>query len=134
MSLLLALLAVEPDPPAETVGRRFKHYAKAYLKRGNEILVFNSDDEKERFLDAETQTKEAIEKAKTTRKIVVKRGPRPVETVELKGLQKQANSYEIEADIAKLVAQQDFERVLLIQARIREMQDEEDLEILLLTL
>jgi hypothetical protein len=129
MSLLLAL--VGEDAPVVVVGRRTKHYSKAYLKRGHEVLVFSNDDEKENFLDAEIKAKEAIEKARQQRKVIVKKLPKPAQTVELKGLQQQANRYEIQADIAQILAQQDFERLLMIHTAILAMQDEEDIEILL---
>lgn len=115
-------------------GSRVKHYSKAYLKRGNEVLVFDSEDEKEKFLDAETKSKEAIDKARQQRKVVVKKLPKPAQTVELKSLQQKANRYEIQADIAQILAQQDFERLITIHAAILEMQDDEDMELLLLTL
>ena len=130
MSLLLALVGEEAAP----VGRRFKHYAKAYLKRGHEVLVFDSEDKKEKFLDAEIKAKEAIDKARQQRKVVVKKLPKPAQTVELKSLQQKANRYEIQADIAQILAQQDFERLLTIHAAVLEMQDDEDVELLLLTL
>ncbi len=114
-----------------TAGRRFKHYAKAYLKREHEVLVFDSEEAKDQFLDAEIKAKEAIDKARQQRKVIVKKLPKPAQTVELKGLQQQANQYEIQADIAQIIAQQDFERLLTIHAAILAMQDEEDIELLL---
>jgi len=105
-----------------------------FLRRDDALLAFAHEAEKEQFLDAEIEAKEAIDKARQQRKVVVKKLPKPAQTVELKGLQQQANSYEIQADIAQILAQQDFERLLTIHAAILAMQDEEDIIELLLTL
>lgn len=100
--------------------KRHKHYAKAYLKRENDVLVFNSETEKEQFLEAEEEAKKAINRA-VRRKVIAAR-PKPV-VVDIDSIAK-------DADIGQS-ARQDLER--LIYAYIEQMQaDEDDIEALLL--
>ena len=111
---------------AQVVVSRRKHRSKAYLKRDNEILVFNDEDEKEQFLEAEKQAKQAINRA--ARRKIAK--PNPV-AVDLPKLEQQARHLEIE-NIQALMIQQDYQRILEIHLAIQQMLEDEDEEILLL--
>ncbi len=109
------------------VGRRYKHYAKAYLKRGHEVLVFAGEDEKERFLEAEKQASRPIKK-KAKLPAVVK----PSETIELPELARQVEQFKLPEFIAELIARSEFERIMQIHTLVRDLRDEEDIEALLL--
>ena len=99
---------------ARTVGRRVKKYEKAYLQRDGQILVFNSEEEKEEFLDAEEQAKQAITHA--ARRKVIATKPDPV-VVDLKAVDQD------------LIAQQQYQQI--IEDYFLQL-EEEDIEMLLL--
>jgi hypothetical protein len=128
MSLLLALVGEEP-PAVTPVGRRFKHYAKGYLKRGNEVLVFSSQQEAEDFEAAEIAAKEAISRAQKKKVRAAK--PKPIETVNLERVERQVSAWQMPYDIPGIADAFDFDRIMRIQLRIAELQDEEDIELLL---
>ena len=109
--------------------RRHKYYSKAYLKRENEILVFDSEAEKQAFIDAEEQAKTAINRA--ARRKVIATKPKPV-IVDLTTVKQEAKQYEIPGNIQALLAQHDYSRILEIHLMVMEMQEEDDLELLLL--
>jgi hypothetical protein len=128
MSLLLALVGEEP--PAETpVGRRFKQYGKGYLKRGNEVLVFNSEKEAEDFEAAEIAAKEAISRAQKKKVRAAK--PKPVETVNLERVERQVFEWQMPYNLPNLVSALDFEQIMKINLHIAMLQEEEDIELLL---
>ena len=115
------------DTAAARVGRRFKHYAKAYLRRENEVLVFDSEDEKESFLEAEKQAAQAINRA--ARRAVMATVPRPAK-VDLERIAQDAERLRLES-ITALLEQQDYERIMAVNQMIADMLDEEDIELLL---
>jgi hypothetical protein len=111
-----------------SVGRRFKYFTKAYLKREHEVLVFNSEEEKDKFLDAEEQAKKAINRA--ARRKVIATKPKP-EVVDIEAVSKEASRLDVKEDVLELYAQQDFDRIMLIRAYAMYVQDEEEIELLL---
>ena len=115
------------DTAAAQIGRRFKHYAKAYLRRENEVLVFDSEDEKESFLEAEKQAQKAINRA--ARRAVMATVPRPAK-VDLERIAQEAERLRLES-IAQLLEQQDYERIMAVNEMIADMLDDEDIELLL---
>lgn len=125
MSLLLALVGVEDAP----VGRRFKHYAKGYLKRGNDVLVFPSEQEAEDYEAAEIAAKQAINRAQRRKAQADK--PQPVETVNIELVERQATQWRMPYDMPGIANAFDFDQLLSIQRRIEQMQDDEDVELLL---
>ena len=62
MSLLLALVGVEPV----VVGRRFKKYAKGYVRKGHKVLVFETEELAREYLEAEEQAKKAYASMQVT--------------------------------------------------------------------
>ena len=116
----------------QTVGRRFKHYSKGYLKRGNEVLVFPSQQEAEDYEAAEIAAKEAISRAQKKKARAEK--PKPIETVNLARVERQAIQWQLPPILPDLVESLDFESILELQRRIEMLQDDEDIELLLLTL
>lgn len=105
---------LEAEARTGSHGRRVKKYAKAYLRRDQEVLVFDSEEEKQEFIDAQKQAQRVIGKAKSSTAIVLP----PVKP-------------EIKTN--------DAEREQLIAAELRRMYDqlqdeleEEDIEMLLL--
>lgn len=124
MSLLLALVGEET-----VVGRRFKQYGKGYLKRGNEVLVFPSQEEADKYEAAEIAAKEAISRAQKKKIRAAK--PKPVETVNLERVERQVYEWQMPYNLPNLVKALDFEQILKIQQHIAMLQEEEDIELLL---
>lgn len=105
---------LEAEDRTGSHGRRVKKYAKAYLRRDQEVLVFDSEEEKQEFIDAQKQAQRVIGKAKSSTAIVLPPAKPEIKT-------------------------NDAEREQLIAAEIRRMYDqlqdeleEEDIEMLLL--
>lgn len=123
MSLLLALVGVEPV----VVGRRFKKYAKGYVRKGHKVLVFETEEQAQEYLEAEEQAKKAIKKA--IGKQIIK--PKPVNTVSIHKVEAQARSFGIEFEPVQ-ESYIDYERLYKTWQKLIELQDEEDIELLLL--
>lgn len=111
------------------VGKRFKHRAKGYLKRGHKVLVFPSQKEADEFEAAEVEAQQAITKAQRKR---LWAEIKPVETINIDRVARQANEWKLPYDIPKLATAFDFETLLLIKHQIEQMLDEEDIELLLI--
>lgn len=140
MSLLLALtVAEEVAPPvtapaysAEIELRRW------YVRRGKRLHIFASGQEADDFIEAEQIAEQAVQKARKTSRLARKRirdkvfKPLPIETIEVDRLAQLVSHFNIPVDFPQLIAEQDWARVMQIMALAREMQDEEDLEMLLL--
>lgn len=114
---------------SQTVGRRFKHYSKGYLKRGNEVLVFPSEQEAEEYEAAEIAAKQAISRAQKKKARAEK--PKPIETVNLARVERQAIEWKVPDYVPSLIASMDFENIVELQRRIELMQDDEEIELLL---
>lgn len=144
MSLLLALVGTPPEPPVEqTYSNEVELLQKAkwYVKRKNQIYLFNSAEEADAFIESEAVAEEAIKQAqKTSRrarkrlreKVYEAKGVLPVETVQIDWLAQLVARYAIPVNLPEIIAQQDFERVMQIRALALELQEEEDIEFLLL--
>lgn len=121
MSLLLALVGEEPV----VVGRRFKKYAKGYVRKGHKVLVFDSEELAQEYLAAE-EAQKVIKKAKAPR--IAK--PKPVETVSIPKVEAQAKAFDIE--FAPIQDRQvDYERLIATYQLLMELQDEEDILLLI---
>ena len=109
-----------------------------YVKRKKRIYVFNSAQEADAYIAAEAEAEAAVAKAQKTSRRARKRlrdkliTVEPINTVDIDWLSELIAHFKIQADLAALLAQQDYERVLQIMAMASEMLDEEDIELLLL--
>ena len=128
MSLLLALVAEDP-PENATVGRRFKHYSKGYIRRGHDVLVFPSQKEADDYEAAEIAAKEAISRAQKKKARAEK--PKPLQTVNLERVERQVIEWQMPYNLPNLVSALDFDQIMKIQLHIAMLQDEEDIELLL---
>ena len=135
MSLLLALVGVDLVEP-ETSDRGFES-RKVYLKRGKKILLFNNVAEADNYEEAERIANEAIAKAQSKRAVkrlqakVIQVAP-PVETIDTGVLVDLLSAYQMPINLPQLMAEQDYSQLAQIYLRLREQQEEEDLEVLLL--
>jgi hypothetical protein len=109
-----------------------------YIKRKKQILVFNSAQEADDYIDALEQAEKAIEAAQKTSRRARQRlrnklvTVKPVETVDIEPLADAVNRFNL-PPLPSLIEQQDFERFMQILAIARAIQeDEDDIELLLL--
>lgn len=110
--------------------KRYKHYRKGYLKRGNEVLVFDSEELAEQYEAAEIEANQAINRAQRRKaRIAI---PKPAAKLDIAQVEIQAAAYAIPANVPNMVAALDYEQLVMLTQRIADMQEEEDLELLLL--
>lgn len=109
---------------------------KVYIKRGKRIHIFDTVEDADAWVEAEQQTRRAIQKAKVSSK----RKPKvyqaldeqiPHQVIQLDALQSLVEYYGIPVELPTLEAQQDWMEVARIALLAREMQDEEEVEMLL---
>jgi hypothetical protein len=113
---------------------------KFYVRRGKQIHLFNSAQDADAWIDAENEANEAVAQAQKTSRLARKRlkakvfSPSilPVETVQIDALGQLAERYNLNADIPALLAAQDYAMVVKMMQIARDIQDEEDIEMLLL--
>lgn len=111
---------------------------KWYIRRNKKILLFNTAQEADAFLEAEELAEQAVHAAQKTSRRARKRlrdkiiTVEPIQTVDVDQLAQAVEHFSIPVDLPYLLAQQDFERVMQILALAADMQDEEDVELLLL--
>lgn len=110
-----------------------------YIKRNKRILLFNTAQEVDAYVEAEEAAQQAIEQAQKTSRRARKRlrekiiTVEPAQSVDIDWLSQAIAHFAIPVDLPNLVALQDFDRVMQILALAQEMQDEEDIELLLLS-
>ena len=107
-----------------------------YIKRKKQILVFNTAQEADDYVEALEQAEKAIQEAQKTSRRARQRLRKkivtvaPIETVDIEPLSEAVSRFAL-PELPNLIQQQDFERFMQILALAREMQDDED-EVLLL--
>ena len=77
--------------------RRYKKYGKGYLKRNGEILVFETEQLAEDYVEAEI--KALLLPNRKERRIAVAKRPKPVEVVEVATIEKEASVVGMPVDI-----------------------------------
>ena len=110
-----------------------------YVKRKNQLHIFNNADEADAFIEAADQA-EDIAAAKTSRRarkrarthVYTESDVAPVETVQMDWLAAMVNRFAMPVDLPNLIELQAWERVMEIRVLAMEMQDEDDIETLLL--
>ena len=108
-----------------------------YVKRKKQILIFNSAQEADIYIEAIEQAEKAIEAAKKTSRRARQRlrnklvTVEPIQTVDIDLLADAVSRFDL-PQIPQLIEQQDFARFMQILALARELQDEDDVLMLLL--
>jgi hypothetical protein len=108
-----------------------------YIRRGKQILLFKTAAEADNYEEAERIANEAIAKAQSKRAVkrlkakVIQVAP-PVETIDTGVLLDLLSAYQMPINLPQLMAEQDYSQLAQIYLRLREQQEEEDLEVLLL--
>ena len=110
---------------------------RVYLRRGKQILLFNNAAEADRYEEAERIADEAIAKAQSKRAVkrlkakVIQVAP-PVELIDTGVLVDLMSAYSVPINLPQLLAEQDYSQLAQIYLRLREQQEEDDIEALLL--
>jgi hypothetical protein len=123
---------VEPTYSAEVELKRW------YVRRGKQLLIFNNGQEADDYLEAQEQAEKAIAEAQKTSRRARQRlrnkivTVKPVDTVDVDQLSQAIQSYQIPASLPALIAASDMQQLMQVMALAREMQDEEEVELLLL--
>jgi len=113
-----------------------------YVRRGKKLHIFATAQEADAFIEAEKAAQEAVEQAQRTsrrarkrlRERVFSREALPVQTIEIDRLADVAVRFGVQVDMPSLVAAQDWEKVLHVHQMAMAMQEEDDLDLLLLSL
>ena len=109
-----------------------------YIKRKGKILLFNSADQADDYIEAEQQAEQQIKTApsRAAKKRIKAKLVRvaPIETIELEPITELLSRYMPNVSLTNLLKMRDIEQVLQVQQDALLMQDDEDIELLLLTL
>lgn len=124
----------EPTFSGEVVLQR----KRVYIKRGKQYLIFNTLAEADSYVAAE----EAIETARQSsrgaarRKVKALNVPKPevVPAVEPEKLEVMLERFNLPFNLSAAISKEDFAALHYIQEQLAIMQDDEDIELLLLTL
>lgn len=107
-----------------------------YVKRDKKIYLFNTAQEADSFLEAEKIALDAIEKAQKTSKRAKKRFKEKVypvaDSLDLIEIERLTIQFDIQYEIPALFKEQDYFELMRIAYIIKQMQDEEEIEILLM--
>ena len=105
-----------------------RRLGKGYIRRERELFIFPNEQDKERYLKAQEQAKQAINRAQ--RRAVIATQPKPAK-IDLAAIETQAKQFELD-NIQRLLEQQNYERIIQIHLAIQQMLEDEDIELLLL--
>ena len=109
---------------------------KVYIKRGKRIHIFDSVEDADAWMEAEQQALQAIRMAKPTPRKKAKVFKAldeaiPHEVVRLDVVRAMVDYLDIPVEMPTLEARQDWAEVARVALMARQMQDEEDIELLL---
>lgn len=108
-------------------------YRPVYVKRGKKIVIFETVDEADAWVEAQ----DAIDKAKSrgAKKRIAKRViDQPVDVVDVDLVDGLAQIYALRVDVRSLIDMGDIQKLRDWRDKILAMRDEEDIEILLMAL
>ena len=119
-------------------GFEMRTHKRVYIKRGKQYLIFNTLAEADSYVAAE----EAIETARQSsrgaarRKVKALNVPKPevVQAVEPEKLEVMLERFNLPFNLSAAISKEDFAALHYIQEQLAIMQDDEDIELLLLTL
>lgn len=113
---------------------------KVYIKRGKRIHIFDTVEDADAWVEAEQQATRAIEKAKGKQKVKAKAKvykaldeQLPHEVIRLDWLESLIDRFNIPVELPTLEARQDWLEVARIALLAQQMQDDEEVELLLLS-
>lgn len=137
-SLLDTSGVVEPPVVATPSGEVVLSHKRYYVRRRGRLYLFNTAQEADSWIEADDAAQEAIEKAQTSskrRRIArkVQRAAKPLEVVDIESLPTLASRYQVNLDVPRLMELQNFDELMRVRALILQMQDDEDIELLLMS-
>jgi len=137
-SLLDTSGVVEPPVVATPSGEVVIEPKRYYVRRRGRLYLFNTAQEADSWIEADDAAQEAIEKAQTSskrRRIArkVQRAAKPLEVVDIDSLPTLASRYQVNLDVPRLMELQNFDELMRVRALILQMQDDEDVELLLMS-
>jgi hypothetical protein len=141
MSLLLALLAVAPEPPVVPTHSGEVSLRRVYIRKRGKLYLFNTVEEADAWDAADEAAEQAIQQAQKTSRRARKRAREriyksnfvmPAQTVQIDAVAALVNKYDIHVNLPELIARQDYAKFIEVMHLAMAMQDEEDIEILLL--
>ena len=132
---VLAYAGDEP-PVVATSNYGFEMSAgkRYYIKRKGKILLFNSAEHADEYLETEQQA--TVVKSRGAKKRIAAKLVKvaPIETIELEPVTELLSRYMPDVSLPNLLKMRDIEQVLKMQHQALQMQDDEDIELLLMTL
>ena len=129
---------VEQSSPLRLGG--FEYGSKVYIKRNKKIYIFDSVEEADSYIEAESKVEEIVQQSNKTSRLARKRAREkahkllsiePVESVDIPALKTLVSQLQTGFELPQLIAKQDWQRVVEIYQQAMEMQDEEDLLLIL---
>ena len=111
-----------------------------YVRRGKKLHLFRSTREADEWLAAEEAAQSAIAQAKTSSRGAKRRIKQrlsqvsPVQSIDTDALGQMLRRFDVAFDLPALLAQQSFDLVMQMHALALQLQDDEDIELLLLSL
>lgn len=110
---------------------------RSYIRRKGKILIFDTIAQADAYIEAEEIAIAAIAQAKSrgAKKRIAARVLTPLapaETVDIAPLEKMVQAYSMPVDINHLLQVNDYNRVIEVMAQVRQLQEAEDEELLLL--
>ena len=105
-----------------------------YIKRKGKILLFNSAEQADEYLETEQQATVVTSRGAKKRIAAKLVKVAPIETIELEPVTELLSRYMPEVSLPNLLKMRDIEQVLKMQQQALLMQDDEDIELLLMTL
>lgn len=126
----------------QTTGRLggFEYGSKVYIKRNKKIYIFDSVEEADSYIEAESKVEEIVQQSNKTSRLARKRAREkahkllsiePVESVDIPALKTLVSQLQTDFELPQWIARQDWQRVVEIYNQAMEMQDEEDLLLIL---
>lgn len=128
--------------PVSEAGRLggFEYGSKVYIKRNKKIYIFDSVEEADSYIEAESKVEEIVQQSNKTSRLARKRAREkaykalsiePVESVDIPALKTLVSQLQTDFELPQWIARQDWQRVVEIYNQAMEMQDEEDLLLIL---
>lgn len=105
------------------------YHRKVYVRRGKKLHIFDSVEEADEWLEAEAKEVKPTRKAK---KKLQTKAFQTAQTIDLPNLVTLAEKFDL--PVVPAIAAQDWARVLELFRLAKEQQDEDDIELLLLSI
>lgn len=135
---LLTLGLISGAGGSQTPSIPTNEVSRVYVRRGKKVLLFNTPEEADQFLLAEQAANEAIQKAQKTSRRSRKRLREKIypaaESIDLAEVEALSVRFNQSYDLPSLFQEAQFDQLVLIAERLRQMQDEEDVELLLMAI